>query len=504
MPSHSAASREHDPFRIVGTIIDGRYLVERVAARGGFSVVYRARHLGFDSLVALKVLLAPPRQAHATQSELTNALHAEGKMLFELAPLHASFVRVLELGSFRAPDGVLAPYLTLEWLEGTTLSEDARRLRLAGQRLDTRQVLSLFDGIATGLAIAHDHGVAHRDLKPANVFLSRCGDQIVPRLLDFGLAKAMTREADQDQFGDSVFGSLPFTPAWGAPEQWRRALGATGTWTDVHALALMSVELMSGARPLQGQDSAQLMDACLDPARRPTPRTMGVTVSDSIEAVFRKALALDPRQRHRTVGLFWESFRKAAGVEAPHAKSWPLPEPWRDALPGTEATPHETISAQATTASRDSPRRDSRGRTGRQLGLCVAAIGLVLCASRVRQHTGAHLPAGNVAPSQQVALPPAAAPSTPPEKAPNVMISTLPLAPLAAHREKIPNTRQPKQKPDAPPPRAAQPGEPTREAVPPAGPVDAQTANDAQTTNATPDDAELSRVMQQNALLHRK
>jgi serine/threonine-protein kinase len=317
-----------DPFRIVGTVVDGRYLVERVVGSGGFAIVYRARHLRFDSLVALKVLHRSLRHGRGRQEEFAQRLLAEGKFLFDLAPLHWSFVRVFEMGSITTNDGVVAPYLALEWLEGATLNDEVRRLRRAGRQLELGQVLSLFDGVASGLAVAHARRIAHRDIKPANIYLGLHEGKVRPRILDFGLAKAMSQsELSMDVFGDSHFSPTPFTPAYGAPEQWQRRLGATGAWTDVHALALLCVELLAGKPPLRGSDTAQLMASCLDEKFRPTPRALGVELPAAVEAVFEKALSIDPRERHRDARVFWQALCQAAKVRDPERQLRPLTLP---------------------------------------------------------------------------------------------------------------------------------------------------------------------------------
>jgi serine/threonine protein kinase len=287
----------------VGSIVDGRYLVEARVASGGFGVVYRAQHIHFDAPVALKVFLRVAGGDAVLTANSRGGVPEEARLLFRLAPLHDSFVRIYEVGLIPRDGGGSLHYLAMEWLEGMTLKAhlDALCRRHTGVALV--HVIHLLDGVAQGLGIAHAKHITHRDLKPANVFLSVRDREVSAKLLDFGGAKQglSTRDAHDDT---SVAVST-FTPAYGAPEQWQRSLGATGPWTDVYALALLCVELLAGRRWYEDAPSPDWMRLTLDNRYRPTPRARGVEVSDCVEAAFEKALVVDPRGRQANVADFW-------------------------------------------------------------------------------------------------------------------------------------------------------------------------------------------------------
>jgi serine/threonine protein kinase len=109
-----------------------------------------------------------------------------------------------------------------------------------------------------------------------------------------------------------------FTPSYGAPEQFSKTYGITGPWTDVFALALILVELVTGKEPLGNGTAEQMTRIATDPDRRPTPRAMGAKISDAVERVFSRALSVLPAERWQTVGTFWHALHEAmAVVEAP-------------------------------------------------------------------------------------------------------------------------------------------------------------------------------------------
>lgn len=302
-----------DDLGLIGTIIDGRYLVERVVGAGGFGVVFQARHVQFDSPAALKVLV---RSAELGRTPARGGgPPTEGRLQFKLAPLHAAFVHVFEAGVVRCSQGRVLPYLALEWLHGVTLKSLSDSLRSEGHRLSLDVVLHLFDELARGLGVAHARRIAHRDLKPSNVFLAVTDGTVSPKLLDFGLAKQGRPRADALE--DTGLDPTPFTPVYGAPEQWDRRLGATGPWTDVYSFALMVSEFVAGRRWHEGLSSSELLRATLDDARRPTPGRLGAATSPGLEAVFAQALAVDPRRRYPDVERFWRALCDAAGFQHP-------------------------------------------------------------------------------------------------------------------------------------------------------------------------------------------
>jgi serine/threonine-protein kinase len=306
-----------DRFGIVGRVIAGAYHVERVVAEGGFGVVYRAQHGGFRAPIALKCLKVPQHLGAENQARFLEQFRAEAEVMFRLSASTPNIVRPLHVDVMTTPNGAFVPFLVLEWLEGETLDAIIRGRRAQKkQPLALAEVARLLEPVAQALDRAHHFDgprgketIVHCDLKPENVFVADVGGERVVKVLDFGVAKV--RAATQAS-GTSGAGAL-FTPAYGAPEQWNPAsLGEAGPWTDVWGLALTAVETLVGEPVISG-DHQRIMKQVLDRARRPTPRTFGVVVPDAVEAVFARALAVDPRERPRDAGVFWKALREALG-----------------------------------------------------------------------------------------------------------------------------------------------------------------------------------------------
>ncbi len=308
---------EDDPFGWVGATVDGKYRVDEVVGHGGFGIVYRAHHLGFEEKVALKCLKLPKELQGGDRDRFRDSLVAEGRLLLQLSRATTGVVQALDVGAVVSPSKIWTPYLVLEWLEGAPLDRDLlqRRQNNAGGR-SVGEALELLDGAVRALGVAHGMGIAHRDIKPANLFLVEVAGKRTIKVLDFGIAKVLA-ESDSvtrafEETGNTV---AAFTARYGAPEQFSRRFGATGPWTDVFALALMFVEVVLGAPALDGTDAAQLFVAASDKMIRPTLRGRGFDPGDAVEAVLATALSVDPRERYPNATAFWDALRSAANNE---------------------------------------------------------------------------------------------------------------------------------------------------------------------------------------------
>ncbi|WP_438032386.1 SUMF1/EgtB/PvdO family nonheme iron enzyme [Sorangium sp. So ce204] len=315
-----------DPLNIAGSLIADKYRIDHAVGEGGFSVVYRAEHVIWKQPVAVKCFTLLGGAPAEQREQLLQAFIQEGKLMTELSSRSAAIVQARDIGTFNAPDGQWLPYMVLEWLDGRPLDRVLFDETTDGAPArDLRATMALLESAAIALDLVHSRNIAHRDIKPANLFVigqPRDASTFV-KVLDFGIAKVMADHAAAAtalaQTGKDI---TAFTPSYGAPEQFSRTHGATGPWTDVFAMALIMIEVMLGGAPaLQGDDYLQLAVASRDPSRRPTPRTLGLTVSDEVEAVFAKALAVAPADRFPTMGRFWSALHRAVFPEDP---TWAL------------------------------------------------------------------------------------------------------------------------------------------------------------------------------------
>ena len=303
-----------DPFDWVGATLDGKYQVDAVVGRGGFGVVYRAHHLGFNEKVAIKCLRIPRALSGAARDEFERNFLAEGRLLHQLSRSTAGIVQALDVGALVSPNKTWTPFIVLEWLDGQSLAENfAERLRTGLGGRTPKAAIELLDSAARALSLAHEQGIAHRDIKPANLFLAEVGGRKTLKVLDFGIAKVVTESESFTKAFEETGASLQaFTARYGSPEQFSRRYGATGPWSDVFSLALVLVEAIVGHSALEGVDAAQLFIAAADPTRRPTLRAHGIDLGDAVEGVFAKALAVDPKDRYANAGEFWDALLAAA------------------------------------------------------------------------------------------------------------------------------------------------------------------------------------------------
>ncbi len=296
-----------------GHTLEGKYVVEDVVGEGGFASVYRGHHKGFDEKVAIKCLRIPKKLVGEDREKFLASFLAEGKLLHQLSKSHAGIVQALDVGVATSPSGAWTPYIVLEWLEGDTLEHELRARRKQGQAgRSLAEAIRLLEPAARALAAAHAEGVAHRDVKPANLFCTTRGGKRTIKVVDFGIAKVLSDSSDLMRAYEATGVSIrAFTPRYGAPEQFERRFGATGPWTDVFALALIVVEVVTGTSAMEG-DTAQLFVQASNPERRPTLRAHGVNEGgDEVERVLARALAVDTKERYADAGAFWDALVEA-------------------------------------------------------------------------------------------------------------------------------------------------------------------------------------------------
>jgi tetratricopeptide (TPR) repeat protein len=261
------------------------YNVLAELGRGGSGTVYKARHLGLDRLVALKVLALPAVVSFARAARF----RAEALLAARLQ--HPNIVQVFEAGAFEG-----RPFFAMEYVPGGSLAE-----RLAGTPQSPTMSARLVATLARAVHYAHSHGIIHRDLKPGNVLLQTDSateglpgslSSARPRIADFGLAKDLQSSSDASRTGD-VLG----TPSYMAPEQARGQVREIGPATDVYALGAILYECLTGRPPFKGESAVVTLREVLDEEPVPPSRLCGRTPRD-LETICLKCLHKEPRKRY--------------------------------------------------------------------------------------------------------------------------------------------------------------------------------------------------------------
>jgi hypothetical protein len=261
------------------------YEILKVLGRGGMGVVYKARHIQLDRVVALKMILAG---AHASPEDLAR-FYREARAAAHLH--HPNIVQVHEVG---AADG--RPYLVLEYVEGGSL-----QARLKGVPWGQRKSAALMHTLARAVHAAHRQKIVHRDLKPANVLLT---DDDAPKITDFGLAKRL----DGGETAHTETGAIIGTPSYMAPEQ-AEGRKDVGPATDVYALGAILYELLAGRPPFR---SAHMVDTIMQVLSvEPTPPSrLRPGLDRDLEAVCLKCLEKDPKKRYRSARALADDLRR--------------------------------------------------------------------------------------------------------------------------------------------------------------------------------------------------
>jgi len=293
---------------MLGRVIAGRYRLEVRIGEGGMGVVYRARHVLIDRIVAVKLI----------RPDLRGETHLRAWMLREARAAnrvdHAHIIDIHDIGE--TEEGEL--YLVMEYLVGTSLSSELARGSMALAR-----GVDILEQMCAALARAHDLGVVHRDLKSDNILLtSRGGRKDFVKILDFGLAH-LAMDPRLAPKG-AVFG----TPEYMAPEQ---ARGEEATpQSDLYALGVLFFEMLTGQLPFRSDDRETLLELQRT-AVAPRPRSIKPDVLPAAELIVIKLLEKDRRKRFQDAHHLHEELKSLQ-------RSLPS-TPWEVATTGENAAP---------------------------------------------------------------------------------------------------------------------------------------------------------------------
>lgn len=278
-----------------GTVIAGRYQVERLIARGGMAAVYLARQLRLNRQVAIKILSPPTGEEDAEIFEERFRLEAE-----TLAGLsHANIVVLHDYGEL--DDGQV--FLAMEYIDGPRLTDVLKDGPLPWER-----TLNLVGQVVRALRYAHRQGVVHRDLKPSNLLI-RTDDDGAERVkvVDFGLVKLT--EGDQSI---TRAGLILGSPHCMSPEQVKGK--DIDHRTDIYAIGVLLFRCLTGTYPFHGNTSTATM---IEHLHAETPTFFSVKpdleVPDGLEETVRRCLRKNPDERFADASELFEALRAAAG-----------------------------------------------------------------------------------------------------------------------------------------------------------------------------------------------
>jgi eukaryotic-like serine/threonine-protein kinase len=304
----------HDRIAPTPTTLPG-YEILGELSRGGMGVVYKARQVGLNRLVALKMILAGDRAGTLDRARF----RAEAEAVARLH--HPNIVQIYDIGEI---DG--SPYFSMELVEGPTLAQVCE-----GRPQSPPSAAKLVETVARAIHCAHQRGILHRDLKPANVLLQSAGagngragletalapggDSFslsascwTPKVADFGLAKRL------DDVSLTQHGLIVGTPSYMAPEQVTGKGQSLSIATDVYGLGTILYELLTGRAPFVAGsiESTLAIVASEDPI---PPRRLRPGVPRDLETICLKCLEKDPSRRYSSAELLADDLRRFANGE---------------------------------------------------------------------------------------------------------------------------------------------------------------------------------------------
>jgi eukaryotic-like serine/threonine-protein kinase len=261
-------------------LVMGDYELLEEVGHGGMGAIYRARQKSLGRIVAVKVILGGP----LASSTALARFRAEAETAAQLQ--HPNIVAIHEVGEH---DGL--PFFSMDYVEGRDLAELTRR-----QPLPARTAARYVEAIAEGIHYAHQQGVLHRDLKPSNVIVDQADR---PRITDFGLAKRLTRNAEDGTRNAelTLTGQTLGSPNYIPPEQAAGRGGKVGVWSDVYALGALLYHLVT-ARPPFMADNPSAVVRMVQEQQPVSPRMLNPSVPRDLETICLKCLEKEPSRRY--------------------------------------------------------------------------------------------------------------------------------------------------------------------------------------------------------------
>jgi serine/threonine protein kinase len=278
-------------------------LIEEVG-RGGMGLVYKARQLSLDRIVAVKMLLAD----HVDNPVSLTRFLGEARAAAALD--HPSIVNIFQVGQSGQ-----VHYFVMEYIKGESLDQVVAR-----GPVPIATAVPWVIAVAQAVGYAHSKGVIHRDLKPGNIMLK---DLRRPVIMDFGIAKVLGKSPDVTQEGVVVG-----TPAYMAPEQAEQRGEAPGPATDTYAVGAILYALLTGHAPYEGSTALSTIVRVISPEPPRSPRSWRADIPEALEQICLKCLAKTPRDRYPSARALVNDLNRFRSGQQPAATpAQPQPEP---------------------------------------------------------------------------------------------------------------------------------------------------------------------------------
>jgi serine/threonine-protein kinase len=272
-----------------GTVLDGKYRIERVLGQGSMGQVVAATHLSIERMVAIKLLLPDALDRGEALARFEREVQAVSR-------LHSPHVaQIIDVG--KMGDGT--PYMVIEYLVGQDLSE---WLAERGSIPHTQAVDFLIEAL-DALTEAHREGIVHRDVKPSNLFVADVNGIPTLKVLDFGISKVARRDTDLTNAGEPAVSltkthTLIGSPLYMSPEQ-VLAAKEVDLRSDLWSLGVVFFELLTGGHPFNGDNVGTVLAAVLS-APMPSVRALRPEVPEALEKILHRCLERDVKRRYQS------------------------------------------------------------------------------------------------------------------------------------------------------------------------------------------------------------
>jgi serine/threonine protein kinase len=285
----------------------GNYELVDTIAKGGMGIVYKAKHLKLNRIVALKMILSGKFADDLEVQRFYSEAEAAAKLR------HPNIVGIHDVGECEGQH-----FFSMDYIEGKSLADV-----LKDQALAPKHAAEMLQTIAAAMHYAHTEGVVHRDLKPSNVLLDAGGS---PLITDFGLAKQVQGGGGASQM--TMAGTVVGTPSYMPPEQAAGRIELVNVRSDVYSLGAILYELLSGRPPFRGAGVMETLKAVLE--NEPVAlRVLSPSIPRDLETICHKCLQKEPEKRYATakeladeLGRFLRGEPILAQPIGPLARAW--------------------------------------------------------------------------------------------------------------------------------------------------------------------------------------